>query len=138
MARRRARGTMVFMPSILHATWLPSAQPPFVGDLFLWAEEIDFATISASHESDNAKRPSRSHPQQDALAARSPSARSLSTRSTSARSDKARSDGKARAAQIPSHPWQMTLGRLRGYLPVQFPSLARVETQLASTVIWLP
>ena len=32
----------------------------------------------------------------------------------------------------------MTLGRLRGYLPVQFPSLARVETQLASTVIWLP
>ncbi|MEZ4710037.1 MAG: hypothetical protein R3A44_22720 [Caldilineaceae bacterium] len=32
----------------------------------------------------------------------------------------------------------MTLGRLRSYLPAQFPSLTQSTTQLASAVIWLP
>lgn len=116
------------MPSILHATWLPSEQPPFSGKLFLWAEETNFSASPSTTVLSGAPHAPGVNDQQP----------STTLRTAEGRAEKTRAEGKQRPAQIPSHPQQMTLSQLRGLLPQQFPGLPITEAQLTSAVVWLP
>ncbi len=107
---RRLRGTISFMPFVLHGAWLRAEGPFPDGSFFLWGED---STLQEGLESTESP---------------------LGTAGEMRRHQEVR----LRTTKPLSHPAQMSAGELRLHLLELFPLLTAKALKLTSTSVWLP
>ena len=134
------------MPVTLHAAWLRTDDPLSGGQLFLWAEDspppIQHSEAPSNptpllEENGNCHKNSHRHierAQNAALQSQSPISPAGSPDFMHQRFNNQRQ----RTAQIPSHPAQVPLSRLRQQLVQQFSALNAETLEPARAVVWLP